>query len=110
MFFGNIVYVECGQGWFDILLRLANRIETYQQAGRISEPVEAVQVKEKFGGLRVYISPYNGLVDSLVTEAHEASWSVCESCGESGELRRLGSWLLTRCDTHLQADRSRMYG
>ena len=55
---------ECGDGWFDIINNLSQKLV------EIATTVEAVQVKEKFGGLRFYIGPVDtdksGLVYNLI--------------------------------------------
>ena len=107
MLFGELPYFECGDGWTDILLRLASRVNGYQQTGRLPHPVRAVQIKEKFGHLRVYVTPSGDLVESAIANALEESRSTCEFCGAPGELRRIGGWLTTRCDTHYEEARNR---
>jgi len=42
----------CEDGWFDLLYRLSSRIDLIAREGEVV--VEALQVKEKFGGLRFY--------------------------------------------------------
>lgn len=62
------------------------------------------QVKEKFGGLRVYLnavvvddSAQFNAVHALVRLAEERSYRTCEWCGEPGE-ERGGGWIKTLCD------------
>lgn len=60
-----------------------------------------VQVKEKFGGLRVYYDrgtpEFHDLVDALEVD----SFSTCELCGASGETSSWGGyWYLTLCPAH----------
>jgi len=107
MLFGDLPYFECADGWTNILLRLASRVNGYQQTGRLAEPVQAVQVKEKFGHLRVYVTPSSDLVESAIANAHDESRSTCEFCGAAGELRRIGGWLTTRCEPHYEEARNR---
>jgi hypothetical protein len=63
-----------------------------------------VQVKEKFGTLRIYYDiggdieytddpEYHKLINRLVSE----SGKICERCGQPGSLRNL-SWIQTLCD------------
>jgi hypothetical protein len=68
----------------------------------IREPVEqvvAIQVKEKFGGLRFYYSGGDDYIRGVVDMAEEMSYSTCETCGSPGELRKNG-WYQTLCDIH----------
>lgn len=63
---------------------------------RSSHP-RAAQVKEKFGGLRFYMTSTNDEISSLVAEAEALSQKTCEFCGEEGSLRKSG-WWHTLCD------------
>lgn len=58
---------------------------------------KAVQVKEKFGQLRLYMNYYVKEIEELITEAEVKSGKTCEDCGTPGELRE-GGWLVTLCD------------
>ena len=64
---------ECGDGWFRILYWLSKHIqnkidqnnrwaEKYPDQYKKIEQVKAVQVKEKFGGLRFYYYFYHGVL------------------------------------------------
>lgn len=58
-----------------------------------------VQIKEKFGTLRLYID-YGSEGDNMVTDYAEAMSSVtCELCGNSGKTYRIG-WNQTLCNEH----------
>lgn len=99
--YGDSFYFECGDGWFDILLQasidLEREIQAYPKEER--ENVVALQVKEKYGTLRFYISYYTEELDEIIQRAESQSACTCETCGQSGKLR--GSfWLYTACDEH----------
>jgi len=82
----------CGGGWFDIIDRLSFKLEPL--------PVEAAQVKEKFGGLRFYVDILDDSVREevykYVNEAEAEAAKTCEICGKPGLLYS-GGWLVTRC-------------
>ena len=58
----------------------------------------ASQVKEKFGGLRFYMTHGTDEIFKLVNEAEALSYKTCEECGKPGEGRSDG-WVHTLCDT-----------
>ena len=58
----------------------------------------AIQVKEKFGGLRFYLSRGTDEMFDLTNEAESASYKVCEGCGAPGT-RRTGGWIRVLCDS-----------
>jgi hypothetical protein len=57
----------------------------------------AVQVKEKFGTLRFYMTYRTKEMRGLISEAYSKSEVTCEECGAPGKLRNRG-WWKTRCD------------
>jgi hypothetical protein len=78
-----------GPGWAKIITRL---YELYDKHG-----VAIEQIKEKFGGLRFYISEAPDEVHNAITEAEKESYTICEDCGKPGKIRN-GSWLRIRRD------------
>lgn len=58
-----------------------------------------LQIKEKFGTLRVYIDHADERIMALTDMAEKLSEFTCEKCGAPGELRT-GGWLKTLCDEH----------
>lgn len=63
--------------------------------------VVAVQVKEKFGGLRFYVNGGDDAVDSFISFAESMSHRICEKCGKPGK-SRTGGWIYTLCDEHAE--------
>ena len=63
---------------------------------RSSHP-KASQVKEKFGGLRFYMTCGTDEIFNLIDEAEELSYKTCEECGKPGEEKDTG-WIRTLCD------------
>lgn len=58
---------------------------------------KAMQVKEKFGGLRFYMNYYVEDLEDLISEAESQSYNICEKCGKPGKSRE-GGWIVTLCD------------
>jgi len=61
-----------------------------------------VQIKEKFGGLRLYTNRITHDQDLAVGFAEAMSNRVCEVCGRPGKHRQ-GGWVKTLCDEHHKA-------
>ena len=112
---------DCADGWAPFIEKLMTDIERVleglDEADSKDIGFEVHQIKEKFGGLRFYaeaavpkpreLSP--GLSDAvdrineLIAEAESNSFTICEKCGEPGELRMEGrSWIRTLCDEHAE--------
>jgi hypothetical protein len=64
-----------------------------------------VQVKEKFGGLRIYTDVYDEEVDKVLMSLEIDSFNICEVCGDAGKLRG-GSWYRTLCEDHADGKES----
>ena len=60
------------------------------------------QIKEKFGGLRIYCSENSDYVEAVISMAEEIADNTCEECGNKGKLYEL-SWFKTLCPTHAKA-------
>lgn len=90
---------ECMAGWFPIIRDLSLKLEAIIAAMPEEERTQyrAMQVKEKFGTLRFYMTTETDEMQALIDEAEEASAVTCECCGQPGKLRTQG-WLFTLCD------------
>ena len=61
--FSNLSYVECADGWADLIDKVSRRIHLINNSYENKEDgVFAAQIKEKFGGLRYYVD-INGLLE-----------------------------------------------
>ena len=108
--------IECGSGWFWILDALCTNIDNaYKNAVRQWELVVSqnkelagvecpymVQIKEKFGGLRVYT--HNNMEGwardtlSYVDMAETMAYRTCENCGEPAALVNDSGWMRMECE------------
>jgi hypothetical protein len=95
-------YDTVGFGWRTILVDLHHKLL------EISPEYVVVQVKQKWGGLKVYLDAgelpalRQREFDQTVRDAEGASYYVCEDCGEPGTPRGQQSpvsWIRTLCDT-----------
>ena len=107
--------IECNSGWYELLASVCWRI--FQHERNISDrikirlknnkendqsdldyiPVKFDQIKEKFGGLRIYYSGGDDYVDGVIDMAEEMSYKICEVCGNAGKPNK-GGWISTLCD------------
>ena len=71
--------VSTGDGWNGILMNLFTKMVS------LPNPPLILQVKEKFGGLRVYTSRIEPQVDQWIREAEAKASETCELCGQPGE-------------------------
>lgn len=99
--YGDNFYFECGDGWFDILLaatiKLDRLIRMYPKS--IRQDIAALQVKEKYGALRFYISYYTEEIDEVIDAVEKQSAKICEVCGKEGSIKG-ALWLYAACEEH----------
>lgn len=121
-----LAYIECDNGWFDIIdaaLRtihghitsrnnqilsniewhaqrdIGEEIPDWRRETELLEYPQVQQIKEKFGGLRIYLSWEDDYIYGIINMAEAMAARTCEVCGDHGELRG-GSWFKTLCDEH----------
>lgn len=90
---------ECDDGWFDIIYEACRAIANHVKHRPECGPVEFSQIKEKFGGLRLYHYGGDEYVAGICHMAEAMSYHVCEISGERGELCKAGIWLRTLSPT-----------
>lgn len=99
--FKSLKSIDCDEGWFSLLNSLAVVIESEidQLPSELQDDFHAVQIKEKFGALRFYMSRTTPVMSGAIAMAEHMSCFVCEECGNLGQLYTVG-WAKTLCDKH----------
>lgn len=82
-------------GWCNILWKLLSVVEHNNPPSDF----KILQVKEKFGTLRIYCSNSTPEIDKFIMATEIQSGKICEQCGMPGELRKR-MWVKTLCETH----------
>jgi len=96
--------IECCDGWYDLIRECVESIHkellTWKEEDRVDFTV--LQIKEKFGTLRFYVSTENEAIETTIQRAEMLSGKTCEVCGKPGKLAVLSfGWLATACPEHL---------
>lgn len=88
--------LSVGSGWKHIVDNAVSEIQTLGG--------EILQVKEKFGGLRIYVANENPQhekeIDTIISEAEIKASVTCEECGKPGTSDYNDVWLKTLCKEH----------
>ena len=85
--------IAVNDGWYNIIDSLCKNImETDPPA-----TFKALQVKEKWGGLRFYITGETDEIYALISTAEDVSFNVCEDCGTTKNVTTEGGYILTLC-------------
>ena len=76
---------DVGPGWFiiiaDFVVKLDRHLERNPQLDK--DRVIIVQIKEKFGSLRIYVGESDYYINCLTLAAEKAAEDACVVCGES---------------------------
>jgi hypothetical protein len=81
-------------GWLGIIQRL------FETLIKLGWNKEVLDIKEKFGGMSIFLSEIPENSHHFIIEAERQSFSVCEVCGELGEQHRINGWIFTLCEEH----------
>lgn len=85
---------EISEGWFNILKDLVIKLSQIDTEKKI----RFVQVKEKFGQLRIYTGGYTTeTIDDLIWKAEKLSSETCENCGKPSKNTNRNGWMSTVC-------------
>jgi len=125
--------IECDDGWYNLLDHICWKIQDICDNGEktyiyypkfirfiakklgISKlygywkikkvhQVEFIQVKEKFGTLRIYKMGGNNITDELIEFVEVLSGSVCEYCGTMKNVSQTKGWIKTICEDCLKKE------
>ena len=103
----RLVEFECGAGWIPLIETALSTIDGYLDYKHKINPnaghIILDQVKEKFGGLRIYFTDrtmYSEYIDGVFDITERMSEHICEECGRPGKTRNNLSWIQTLCEDH----------
>ncbi|MBX9455471.1 MAG: hypothetical protein KL863_05280 [Rhizobium sp.] len=100
---------ECESGWHPLIDEALQRIDDFLQKEGWLGKAFVRQVKEKFGGLRIYVRPDGDTdwpdhvaegVGKIRMEIEDRSAHICEICGERGEIVVIDSYHQCLCPEH----------
>lgn len=98
--------IDTGDGWYDLINCLCfvidNYMENEQSQAKLEKRkpcdyIQAVQVKEKFGGLRFYINYNLPEISGAISMAEQMSYYICENCGSTETVTQTQGWIKTLC-------------
>jgi len=89
---------EVNKGWIPILEEGFQKIADFINKNEIKD-FRIQQVKEKFGGLRVYCNYYMDPIDDIIDWMEEECAHTCDVCGSPDGKLRQDMWMAIRCDS-----------
>lgn len=94
-------HISIGDGWLPLLKSCMDDLL------KVGWDRRFFQIKEKFGGLRFYLSEYNDELSKIIDFYERESVKICEVCGQKGEKRTDISWYKTLCDEHYRETKNK---
>jgi len=94
-----------GDGWCklmeEFLIAFEKETKAIKERQRSPKPTpEIVQVKQKLGGLRIYLDKtVDSNLEDLIQKAERKATKRCEDCGGCGKKTNVGAYVLVACDT-----------
>ena len=103
---GTRPHMAIGDGWADVVSRLFDRISQALAGEPSSTKIVIIDIKEKYGELRVEIFAPVGpeteaAIDQAILLAELRSECTCDECGAAGLMRSSvgeSGWLAVKCD------------
>ncbi len=108
--------IDTGDGWYNIVdslcfcinAHIRNLEDQKKYKAGVETPkaeipeddistIEFVQVKEKFGCLRVYTTYSDDAIEGMVDMASVLSGRTCENCGNPGKIASYSGWYRPLC-------------
>ncbi len=95
---GHSVYFACGEGWFQLIWNMLEEIEQhYKQNNADINTLIIIDIKEKYGGLRFYVSNVIHDTHDIILKYESKSETICDICGEQGRLHEKNGWIRVLC-------------
>jgi hypothetical protein len=88
---------ECGDGWYGIIESACESIAAHCESNEIHD-FAFMQIKQKFGTLRMYSIGGDEFISGALGAAEEKSCETCEQCGNPGSRNTEGYWIETLCE------------
>ena len=96
---------ECGDGWYVLIESVCFYLQNETDQNNAPQP-EIIQVKEKFGELRIYADNTNERQQNIIDFAEILSGRTCEECGKMKTgIMRTDGWMKAVCDECLNKEK-----
>lgn len=89
--------IETGKGWKDVILSYLPKISEIVKEKKLDN-FRIVQIKEKFGSLRVYTNNSVQEIEDIIDEMEKECSTTCETCGSKEGKFRSNGWMRVICD------------
>ena len=114
----QLCYPEYETGWDGIVQKTIDCIDEYllsknktilKQLEFVGTDFAFLQIKEKFGGLRINVSYYDSYINGVIAMAEKMSHVTCEVTGTNGKLHIKGFCLKTLNESYAKKNGFSVY-
>lgn len=93
---------EIGPGWFEIIADFVIKLDSHlrRNPDMIREEYIIMQVKEKFGSLRIYLHSSDFYINSLIAQTEKNAAEACTVCGK--EVDTVFGVYSSMCEKHIK--------
>ena len=92
---------ECGNGWLPLLEKLFIKMNKIVKKEKLKD-FRVIQVKEKYGGARIYCNCSTNEIEDLIEKTEEESYKTCELCGSKNNVTQTKGWISSLCGKCLE--------
>lgn len=97
--------IAVGKGWLPHIYWLCNWLQFHVRQND-HPPIKAVQIKEKFGGLRFYTDSTTDMQHGAIAMIESLCERTCESCGAMKNVgKTTDGWIQTLCGNCVDKDK-----
>lgn len=100
LFLSKIEYISIKPGWYPLINTVFKAIEFHLKTfpPEINHLYHAIQIKEKFGTLRIYCDMTTSVIDGIIYLAEELSSHICELCASMNATQHtVKHYIMTLC-------------
>ena len=98
--------LDLPEGWFDLFLQCCEDLKAPLEKAGLLYSFKFLQIKEKFGGMRIYVSNDIEEVRDILAKYEFISRQVCCVCGKPATALTKG-WVCPCCDEHFEEFKAR---
>jgi hypothetical protein len=94
------IEMSCNDGWYNLIYKACTELAFYLNSPLgegLRDRFRIIQIKEKFGSLRMYTNPENEVIYEIISKYSEISEKTCEFCGKEGQIKSHNGWLKAVC-------------
>lgn len=96
--------ISCGNGWYSLISPIIDYVEEYNSNyPKEEEQIRILDIKEKWGALRIYVWSGTKELYDMIDKAEKDSTHTCEFCGSTIDVGHTSGYVMTVCHDCVKA-------